>query len=88
MPIHADQPEVTIAIVEDRYSGAFSRGAWLAIRDPAAPVELGLSRLDWVEEYGPGGNDVEAAVFWYREKPDWIASGATPEAAKARLLRE
>jgi len=74
-----------IAIVEDRYSGAYSNGTWLAIARAELP-HRGQSRINFVLSEGPHGDDSEAAEFWLAP-PDWIAVGSSPQEALDRLLQ-
>ncbi len=68
-----------VAILEDRYAGAYSRGEWIAIASADATFH-GATRVGWVLTEGPSGNDLEAAGFWCNQ-PNWIAVGATPDDA-------
>jgi hypothetical protein len=79
-----------IAIIEDRYTGVYSKGAWLAIAKADEPMPSGSSsRLSFclAEEPrtpGPHGDDTEAMAFW-NNPPDWIAVGSTPDKALEAL---
>lgn len=73
-----------IAIVEDRYSGVYSRGKWLAVNG-ADTLDNGCYRIIRTLEQGPHGDDTDAMIFW-AEPPDWIASGNTPDQALANLM--
>lgn len=81
-----------IAVVEDRYSGTYSGGRWLAIA-AADAFENGHTRIALCVEDGPGpsGQDGDARDFW-SEPPAWIAAGDTAEAAiealRKRVLSE
>lgn len=77
-----------IAVVEDRYGGIYSGGRWLAIA-AADTFENGLVRVAFcVEEgSGPSGDDGDAMDFW-KDAPDWIASGDTPDAAIEKLRQQ
>ena len=83
-----------IAIVQDRYTGVYSGGRWLAI---ACATDLAIAcatdivdgsqtRVDLclLSDDGPSGSDVEAGSFWV-DPPSWIAVGSTPEEALANL---
>lgn len=72
-----------IALLEDRYGGAYSGGKWLGIAG-ADQMDNGAYRIVRVIEDGPHGDDTEAMLFW-DEPPDWIAVGATPDDAIAAL---
>jgi len=72
-----------IVLVQDRYSGAYSGGAWLALAEGDRSYEE-ASRIGWIMSHGPSGNDLEAAAFW-QAHPAWIATGKTPDEAIARL---
>lgn len=73
-----------IAILEDRYRGAYSGGLWLAV---ARADEMDAPH--WKEEFGRGpyGDDAEAREFW-ADPPDWIAVGHTPDDALRALARK
>lgn len=73
-----------VAILEDRYGGCYSRGAWLAVNG-ADTLENGCYRIIRTLEGGPCGDDCDAALFW-GDPPDWIAAGATPDEALSNLL--
>lgn len=79
-----------IAIIEDRYTGVHSKGAWLAIAKADQPMPShSSSRLSFclAEEPhtpGPHGSDPEAMSFW-ANPPDWIAVGSTPDKALEAL---
>lgn len=72
-----------IAILQDRYGGAYSRGAWLAIAQ-ADEMDNGCYRIVRCLENGPLGSDTSAMMFW-GEPPEWIAVGDTPQGAVANL---
>jgi hypothetical protein len=74
-----------IAIVEDRYSGAYSEGTWLAVAK-ANLSHGGQSRVDFVLTSGPHGEDRDAAEFW-AAPPRWIAVGNSPQEALDHLLQ-
>lgn len=80
-----------IAIIQDRYGGAYSGGAWLAIgaSDEIMPPlfgDMAITRLAAISDgRGPSGNDTEARAFWANE-PAWIAAAVSPELALAALL--
>ena len=79
-----------IAIVEDRWEGRFSGGAWLAIARADRgdyPLTTGwASRVSWaIHRHGPSGAEDEAKAFW-ASPPDWIAAGRTPDEARAALV--
>lgn len=73
-----------IVVVQDRYQGAYSNGEWLAVCN-AGRNEDGISRIDWLLEFGSGAGDIEAADFW-ASPPSWIAVGPTPDQAVANLI--
>jgi hypothetical protein len=75
-----------IAIIQDRYSGVYSEGIWLAVAQ-ADLLHEGRSRADFVLSDGPHGDDADAAEFW-ATPPDWIAVGNTPQEALDRLLQK
>jgi hypothetical protein len=72
-----------IVIIQDRYGGCYSGGAWLAI-SRADQLENGAYRIVRCLEGGPHDGDVEAREFW-ENPPPWIAAGATPEEAIKKL---
>jgi len=72
-----------IVVVQDRYSGAYSGGEWLAVaRADAAYMDK--SRVGWVIENGPGGGDGDAGTFW-DDPPKWIAAAETADQAIVAL---
>lgn len=72
-----------VMVLEDRYGGCYSGGAWLAI-SVADRIENGSFRAIHILDRGPSGDDVEARYFW-SDPPSWIAVGATPDGAVAAL---
>jgi hypothetical protein len=68
-----------VVIVQDRYGGVYSGGAWLAVGG-ATTLENGAYRVIRTLEEGPHGDDVTAGEFWMNP-PDWIAVGSTPDLA-------
>jgi hypothetical protein len=73
-----------VLVVQDRYQGIYSRGRWWAVAHGDEPFE-GTTRIAWLMDTGPCGDDVTAAVFW-QYAPPWIAVGPTPDAAVAKLV--
>lgn len=73
-----------IAIIEDRYTGAYSGGKWLAISEADTAHGGYLSRASLCLEEGPHGDDGEAMDFW-RDPPPWVAVGNTPDQALRAL---
>lgn len=74
-----------VIVVQDRYGGSYSKGRWLAVARADAPMpSQALSRIAWVMDDGPGGDDLSCAIFW-TEPPPWIAAAATPDQAVAEL---
>lgn len=73
-----------IIVVQDRYQGGYSGGAWSAIAQADRPL-AGTTRIAWLMDEGPGGGDVSASDFW-RDPPSWIATGDTADRAIARLM--
>ena len=74
-----------VAIIEDRYGGAYSGGGWIAVSVADSLHELGDgSRADFILNDGPSLGDSEAAAFW-DNAPDWVAVGNTPDEAVANL---
>jgi hypothetical protein len=75
-----------IVIIEDRYGGAYSQGAWFAINAAYTAADV-RSRIFEMLESGPNGDDFEAQEFW-SEPPNWIAAGHTPDIALDALIRK
>jgi len=73
-----------IAIIQDRYTGAYSRGLWLAIASADTPFGGYVSRSGYCLDEGPHGDDCEAMDFWIAPPP-WIAVGNTPDEALRAL---
>lgn len=67
-----------VMIIEDRYTGSYAPGRWLAIDEADT-----AGRIEAVDN-GPLGSDPDALMFW-DDPPDWIAGGATPNDALAAL---
>lgn len=77
-----------VAIIEDRYNGAYAGGTWLAIancQEPVAPH--GMARVLFCITEGPHDGDGEAEAFW-ADPPPWIAVGVTPDQALAALTEK
>ncbi|MBO9715197.1 hypothetical protein [Sphingomonas sp.] len=76
-----------VAILEDRYGGGYSGGKWIAVAcaDEGFGLEP-LSRVDWMLQNGPHGNDLDAAGFW-SNPPTWVAVGSTPDGALEALAQ-
>lgn len=77
-----------IIVMQDRYSGVYSGGRWLAIACATAAVDDGGTRVEFCLNApdGPSGSDVEAAGFWVNA-PEWIAVGGTPDEALEKLRK-
>lgn len=80
-----------IAIISDRYGGAYSGGTWIAVagmqnRKPGSAVLKMLSEHD-EEPSNPWGDDIRAGDFW-ANPPSWIAAGDTPEDALNALKKK
>ena len=73
------------AIIQDRYSGAYSGGLWLAVAGADALTGHGQMRALYVLIDGPRGDDCDAMMFW-QQPPEWIAVGVMPDDA-LRALR-
>jgi hypothetical protein len=73
-----------VAIIQDRYNGCYSHGQWLAISQASNWYRDTLTRVSWCLYEGPHGDDMDAMTFW-QNPPEWIAAGATPEEAIAKL---
>ncbi|RYD63217.1 MAG: hypothetical protein EOP83_12735 [Verrucomicrobiaceae bacterium] len=77
-----------MALIEDRYSGTYSGGRWLAIAkaDQFDPDWAEYSaRVNAMMMDGPASDDSGAMNFW-DNPPEWIAAGETPEAAIEALI--
>lgn len=91
MDEYADYP---VAILEDRYGGVYSKGAWLAIANADKPHigdkpcvgDLIGSRMEFCLNEGPNGSDPQASDFW-DTPPSWIVVGKTPDDALAALKK-
>lgn len=75
-----------VAVYEDRYSGTYSDGEWVAIAGADR-----RSRDFWSLDCN--GDDGDAAEFWRQvaTAPDefrWIAVGDTPQASIGRLIEQ
>jgi len=85
--MRALQDVYPVMIVQDRYSGVYSGGQWLAVANASAPAG-GMSRMAFVMTHdgdGPGSDDGSAMAYW--EEPDeWIATGDDPNEALQNLL--
>ncbi len=75
-----------VVVLQDRYGGTYSGGAWLAIANADEAVgDEGAARIVWaMGEEGPSGCDLTAGSFW-SEPPRWIQARATPDAAVGAL---
>lgn len=87
-----------IVVIEDRYTGVYSEGAWIAVANalrPASDVDTfdpgvnyrNPTRADFVLNDGPSLEDPQAMKFWSMA-PDWIAVGDSPDAAVRNLLEK
>lgn len=75
-----------IVIIEDRYSGVYSGGAWLAIAKAEDYYEGRERRGEFCLYAGPNGSDPEAHAFGAQiPYIDWIATGETPDEALSNL---
>ena len=75
-----------IAVVQDRYGGCYSKGEWLVI-SKTTHLENGAYRIIRCLDGDPHGEDFDAQLFW-RDPPEWIAAGKTPEEAIANLRKK
>ena len=74
------------AVFEDRYSGSYSGGRWLAVGE-ANHLHAGQSRANFIlSDDGPNGDDGAAMDFW-TSPPDWIAVGDTLQEALDNLIQ-
>jgi hypothetical protein len=71
-----------ITVIQDRHSGVYSGGAWLAISQASEFVVGTTTRAQFclAGDDGPSDGDIEAAAFW-NNPPEWIAVGSTPDEA-------
>lgn len=67
-----------VVVIEDRYIGTYSGGAWIAVANATRS-----GRLDSVLD-GAFGDDC-AASDWGCDKPEWCAVGSTPDEAVQAL---
>lgn len=81
--LRASADTYPIVVLQDRYGGVYSGGAWLAV-SIADRLENGSYRVIKCLEGGPNGDDLEAQEFW-GAPPDWIEAADTPDHAVARL---
>lgn len=88
LEVPGKEPDMTdtypVAIIEDRYRGSYSGGAWLAIAGADRAFNDMGCRATWCLTCGPSGGDPDAMLFW-DSPPDWIAVGSTPDEALAKL---
>jgi hypothetical protein len=75
-----------VALIQDRYRGTYSGGAWLAIAEASELIDATNTRVQFclTDDRGPFGADPDAAAFW-ADRPSWVASGETPMAALEAL---
>ena len=78
-----------IIIVEDRYSGVYSRGNWIAVAEFNKKADNNSTRLDIILLEANGGNG-DSDFFWRNPKsppPHWVAVGNTPNEALENLRK-
>jgi hypothetical protein len=77
-----------IIVMQDRCSGVYSGGVWLAIACANDRVDDGTTRVESCLDTpdGPSGSDVEAGSFWI-DAPSWIAVGGMPDGAFDKLRK-
>lgn len=76
-----------VAVLEDRYGGTYSGGAWIALALVKMPQPSALVLHGVVDERDAWGDDIEAAEFWGLHRDyAWIAVGNTPDEAMAALI--
>jgi hypothetical protein len=70
-------------IIEDRYSGVYSGGKWVAIADYT------LERFRFVDD-GVHAGDMKCSSFWSIETKllPWLAVGDSPNKAVQNLTRK
>ena len=77
-----------IAVFEDRYSGVYSGGGWIAVAECDTEEANHRNRF-WVAFDGTHGDDMEAATFGgLIPLFKWIAVGNSPEHAIANLMEK
>ena len=79
-----------VAILQDRYHGCYSKGAWIAIGDFEREAAPGKDRLAWASD-GIYESDGECDDFWHQVRADkiiWLAVGDTPDAALTKLIEQ
>jgi hypothetical protein len=83
--MHPPPQTYPVILIQDRYNGVYSGGAWLAIGAADENVD-GVARVAWIMDgNGPAASDLDAALFW-GEPASWIAVGDTPDEALANLI--
>lgn len=75
--------------MQDRYTGVYSGGRWLALANADELVDEINTRAQFClcGIVGPSDGDVEAGGFWTK-RPDWIAVGETPQEALEALRNQ
>lgn len=74
---------VTVTIVEDRYTGTYSGGEWLAYYGGTDRIDAGADG-DLIDAFGC---DPDCAGFFATPRAEEIGRGDTPEEALTDLLR-
>ncbi|MBN9071347.1 MAG: hypothetical protein J0H34_07010 [Rhizobiales bacterium] len=79
-------PDYRVVIIQDRYSGIYSGGDWLAVACATDEFDATQTRLDFILSAGagPSGSDTDAGRFWL-DPPPWISFGNTPDEALSKL---
>ena len=86
MPMATRDGLYPIGVFEDRYSGAYAGGAWVAVAGLDS-LEDGRSRF-WLAFEGAHGDDLSADRFWEMHQPTpWLAVGKSPEEAVSILVQ-
>ena len=78
-----------IALIEDRYDGAYnSGGLWIAIAEADEFVDGTNTRAQYIlmDHHGPFSGDLSAQKFWTKP-PAWIAVGSNPGQAIENLQK-
>jgi hypothetical protein len=77
-----------IALLEDRYGGAYSDGNWIAIANADIDVPGRIeNRVAWVFRSDVFGGDNDCMDFWDgpAKQIPWLAAGESPELAIQNL---
>jgi hypothetical protein len=78
-----------VVIVQDKYSGCYSSGTWIAVAGADTQCRLVVDAVTtrigyFLHHSGAFGSDTDAMLFW-SNPPSWLAVGATPGEALSNL---